>query len=501
MSIIKNNAKIVSTCGQRLIALKKFVKTKTAMKVSGEPMKLADLTAIYQAADRHPHCARSAARGVRKGPCRSRQRRSSAPSDRQESSRPGSSTSSAPTVRRRRNSVSPRPRSRRSPPRRRLRLSRRFSPRAKLGGRWGSDRRRRSRGPSWPPQRRLYRRSRRPRRLLPRASLPRRTARPPARRRRTESRRLTDRALSHNKSLLPRPRKARRREVRRMGRLASRGVRFPAGPLLAAKEITTHDRRTSPRRESHPMTTHDQIPSPPESTARLRAPEKRQSPVLRRGDRRNAARRRRNTSARSSESSRGAASSRSSPRSRSSAPAAARSRTPRTSRRGRSPTRTGASTSGGWDPEKAPLESYLVARVIGASANERRRKRNTCEVWLDEEAEDDAPRPLRAREAPRGRRARARRGARTACASPRPSTIGSSRGSRTTTPALELIPLMKEGLFTPARSRGRRRGNRSKKRRTSCGAFGTTRDEITKELSAQNVAPLRAGSRSKEVTQ
>ena len=50
MSIIQNNAKIVSTCGQRLIALKKFVKTKTAMTVSGKQMKLADLTAIYQAA-------------------------------------------------------------------------------------------------------------------------------------------------------------------------------------------------------------------------------------------------------------------------------------------------------------------------------------------------------------------------------------------------------------------------------------------------------------------
>ena len=51
MSIIQNNAKIVSTCGQRLIALKKFVKTtKTAMTVSGEPMKLSDLTAVYQAA-------------------------------------------------------------------------------------------------------------------------------------------------------------------------------------------------------------------------------------------------------------------------------------------------------------------------------------------------------------------------------------------------------------------------------------------------------------------
>ena len=51
MSTIKNNAKIVSSCGQRLIALKKYVKaTKTAMTVSGESMKLADLTAIYQAA-------------------------------------------------------------------------------------------------------------------------------------------------------------------------------------------------------------------------------------------------------------------------------------------------------------------------------------------------------------------------------------------------------------------------------------------------------------------
>jgi hypothetical protein len=50
MSIIKDNAKIVSMCGQRLIALKKFVKTKTAMTVSGKPMKLSDLTAIYQAA-------------------------------------------------------------------------------------------------------------------------------------------------------------------------------------------------------------------------------------------------------------------------------------------------------------------------------------------------------------------------------------------------------------------------------------------------------------------
>ncbi len=50
MSINQNNAKIVSTCGQRLEALTKFVKAKTAIKVSGKPMKLAELTAIYQAA-------------------------------------------------------------------------------------------------------------------------------------------------------------------------------------------------------------------------------------------------------------------------------------------------------------------------------------------------------------------------------------------------------------------------------------------------------------------
>ena len=50
MTIIKNNAKVVSTCGQRLIALKKFVKTKTAITASGEQTKLADLVAVYQAA-------------------------------------------------------------------------------------------------------------------------------------------------------------------------------------------------------------------------------------------------------------------------------------------------------------------------------------------------------------------------------------------------------------------------------------------------------------------
>src|SRR5579872_4038718 len=44
---------------------------------------------------------------------------------------------------------------------------------------------------------------------------------------------------------------------------------------------------------------------------------------------------------------------------------------------------------GGWDPDRGPLMSYLVARVITAAGAERRRKRNQCEVWLDEEAEGE----------------------------------------------------------------------------------------------------------------
>ena len=44
--------------------------------------------------------------------------------------------------------------------------------------------------------------------------------------------------------------------------------------------------------------------------------------------------------------------------------------------------------SGGWDPAKGPIMGFLVARVIGAAQNERRRKRNVCEVWIDEEIAD-----------------------------------------------------------------------------------------------------------------
>ena len=50
MSIRENSAKIVATCNERLAALNKFVTAKTQMTINGEPMKLSDVTAIYQTA-------------------------------------------------------------------------------------------------------------------------------------------------------------------------------------------------------------------------------------------------------------------------------------------------------------------------------------------------------------------------------------------------------------------------------------------------------------------
>jgi DNA-directed RNA polymerase specialized sigma24 family protein len=50
----------------------------------------------------------------------------------------------------------------------------------------------------------------------------------------------------------------------------------------------------------------------------------------------------------------------------------------------------------GWDPRKAPLMAYLVATTIGLCKNEYRRRRNACEVELDDAvaetaANDDVP--------------------------------------------------------------------------------------------------------------
>jgi hypothetical protein len=50
MSINQNNSKIVTTCGQRLAALKKYVKTKTALQANGKTLKPAALVAVYQSA-------------------------------------------------------------------------------------------------------------------------------------------------------------------------------------------------------------------------------------------------------------------------------------------------------------------------------------------------------------------------------------------------------------------------------------------------------------------
>jgi hypothetical protein len=50
MSIKQNNAQVVAACTQRLTALGKYVTTKTPMPINGQPMKLTDLTGIYQAA-------------------------------------------------------------------------------------------------------------------------------------------------------------------------------------------------------------------------------------------------------------------------------------------------------------------------------------------------------------------------------------------------------------------------------------------------------------------
>jgi len=49
MSTIQNNAKIVTTVGQRIAALNKHVTAKTVLNINGKPMKLSDVLAVYQA--------------------------------------------------------------------------------------------------------------------------------------------------------------------------------------------------------------------------------------------------------------------------------------------------------------------------------------------------------------------------------------------------------------------------------------------------------------------
>jgi DNA-directed RNA polymerase specialized sigma24 family protein len=153
---------------------------------------------------------------------------------------------------------------------------------------------------------------------------------------------------------------------------------------------------------------------------------------------------------------------------------------------------------GGWDPDKGPLLNLLIARVISSASNERRRKRNACEVWLDQEADDesgttslherhlgaDAPTPDDALH--RLRLA---------------STFNDLLFARLAGNALatELATLMKDGLTTPqdlAAATGRPIAEvRDARRRVRYHA-----DQITKELSASAGSPATRAS-TKEVMQ
>ncbi len=153
--------------------------------------------------------------------------------------------------------------------------------------------------------------------------------------------------------------------------------------------------------------------------------------------------------------------------------------------------------SGGWDPEKGPLENFLVARVIGSSANELRRKRNVCEVWLDEEAEEAPGLSVHEKHFAEDR--------------PAPDdALHRLRFAQTFHDRLiayvsddevasALIPHMKDGLAKPeelAAATGRPIEQvKDARRRIRYHA-----DRITKELSAANVIPI-GRARSKEVMQ
>jgi DNA-directed RNA polymerase specialized sigma24 family protein len=158
-------------------------------------------------------------------------------------------------------------------------------------------------------------------------------------------------------------------------------------------------------------------------------------------------------------------------------------------------------SNGGWDPSKGPLLGFLVSHVIGAAFNIRRRKRNTCEVWLDEEWEEeervckhekhlgeDKPAPDEAFDRLRFA-----------------STFHDRLVARFVGEPfeLELIALMKDGVATPvdlaaATSRDVE-DVKSARRRIRYHA-----DEITKELSASAVpahASAASGTGSKEAMQ
>jgi len=154
--------------------------------------------------------------------------------------------------------------------------------------------------------------------------------------------------------------------------------------------------------------------------------------------------------------------------------------------------------SGGWDPAKGPLENFLVGRIIGTSSNERRRKRNMCEVWLDEEVEgapgfsvhekhlaEDKPAPDEALH-----------GLRFA------STFDERLTARVAGNELAtaLLPFLREGLSTP-RDLAAATGRSVEEVRAARRSIRYHADEITKELSATVGAPSVGSSGSREVIQ
>jgi len=157
--------------------------------------------------------------------------------------------------------------------------------------------------------------------------------------------------------------------------------------------------------------------------------------------------------------------------------------------------------AGGWDPEKGPLMSFLVARVIGAAANERRRKRNKCEVSLDEaydeqEEEGDSSKYekyLAADQPPVDEVLDRRR----YVSLFNERLMAQIAGD---TMAREVAERMKEGLTSPqdlARATGRAIEEvRGARRRLRYHA-----DRITKELSATASSPRGSAEGAKEVLQ
>jgi DNA-directed RNA polymerase specialized sigma24 family protein len=155
---------------------------------------------------------------------------------------------------------------------------------------------------------------------------------------------------------------------------------------------------------------------------------------------------------------------------------------------------------GGWDPDRGPLMSYLVARVITTAAAERRRKRNTCEVWLDEEGEEDGeaqPPSLYEKYLADGK--------------PAPDValhrlrFASTFEDRLLTrladdpPAQQVIALMKEGLFKPI-DLAPATGKEAVEIKETLRRIRYHAREITKELSAQ-ATTARSGRHAKQVTQ